>query len=223
MIEQPDLASSRTAQDDVRPMTVEDLDVVATIHADHFPRNVAVRFGRRFVSAYLRLFVEGPHAVAFVATRGGEVSGYLVGVTSTAGHRPFVRARTAGLLRAAGPRLLANAAFLARVLFRRVRHRLARTPAQAPPPPGPIAVLSHVAVSSACRQSGLGSRLVTTFETAARASGARTGALATVDGEDGAGDFYVDHGWHAAGTGTTVDRRSLRLYEKDLDPAETGR
>lgn len=223
MSENSDRTPPRLVRGSVRPMTRGDLDVVARMHAEHFPRNVAVRFGRAFVREYLRLFVDGSCAVAFVATRGDEIRGYLVGVTSTAGHRPHVRARMPRLVITAGPRLLLNLLFLARVLKRKVGHRLQGPSGAATPPPGPIAVLSHVAVSSECRQSGLGSALVMAFETAAARSGARTAALATVDGEDGAGEFYVDHGWRLAGCGVTVDQRRLQLYEKSLGTGGAGR
>lgn len=197
----------------VRPMTHADVAEIVGMHVAHFPRNVAVRFGRRFVAAYVRLFVDSPAAIGRTATDGDVVVGYLLGVTSTADHRAFSKRRVVRLSIAALPRALPNLMFLLRVVARRVHvKRSGGEPEPTLEPP--VAVLSHLAVLERARRTGIGADLVRSFEEAAGSRGARTAVLATVEGEDGAGDFYARQGWRPSVRGTTVDQRDLRTFRK---------
>ena len=197
----------------VRPMTHADVADIVAMHVAHFPHNVAVRFGRRFVAVYVRLFIDSPAAIGRIATDGDVVVGYLLGVTSTGDHRAFSKRRVARLSIAALPRALPNLMFLLRVVARRVHvKRSGGEPAPTLEPP--VAVLSHLAVLERARRTGIGADLVRSFEEAAVSRGARTAVLATVDGEDGAGDFYTRQGWRPSVRGTTVDQRDLRTFRK---------
>jgi ribosomal protein S18 acetylase RimI-like enzyme len=204
----------------VRTMTPEDVAVVAHLHVAHFPRNVAVRFGSRFVEAYVRLFLDSPFAVGLVATEREHVVGYLLGVSSTTEHRAFSKRRLTGLSVAALPQVIPNLTFLVKVATRRVRNRRSHDDS-GPASPGPIAVLSHIAVLEEARSCGTGATLVRNFEDAAVSRGARTAFLATVDCEDGAGDFYDRQGWVASSRGTTVDQRSLRIFKKTFSSSSS--
>jgi ribosomal protein S18 acetylase RimI-like enzyme len=203
-------------------MTSHDLDVAAALHTQHFPRNIAARFGRRFVRAYLETFLRSPAAVGLVAVReSGTIVGYLVGVTSTELHRPFVRSQRRVLLRAAAPGLVRNSWFLARVLMRKIKNRVeSASNTNEPGSVEPVAVLSHVAVAETHRSSGAGGALVRAFELAALAAGTDKAVLATVVDDEDAGAFYRRLGWTQVSEGRTIDRRHLHVYEKNLELQE---
>lgn len=205
----------------VRALRDDDLPAVLDLHLATFPDNVMGRFGRRLLRAYYRTFLTGPDALALVATdASGRPLGYLVGVLATARHRRWVRTHHRGELILAAlpafmsrPRLAAGMVRrrLAVVLRSRVGDRSA-TPG-AVGVPGPIAVLSHVAVAPAARGAGLGEALVARFEDAAEESGAALLCLATVDGGRAAA-LYERRGWRATARRRTFDGRTLRLYER---------
>lgn len=205
-----------TGRQSVRPMTAADVNRVAELHIGLFRHNVAVRFGARFVRQYIGLFLDSPAATAQVVAEDERVVGYLLGVTSTADHRPFVRTRRLDLVLAALPRLVSNIGFITKVGARKVRTRLRRQSAASDPQPGPVAVLSHIAVCQAARRHGAGTALVEAFERTVLEYGTQWAVLATIDGEDGAGDFYDRRGWREVSHGITVDARRLRIYEKTL-------
>ncbi|MDF9714606.1 GNAT family N-acetyltransferase [Nocardioides sp. ChNu-153] len=207
----------------LRPMGGDDLELVLGLHRSAFPDNVIGRFGGGLLAAYYRTFLDGPHALAVVATGpDGAPVGYLVGVLATDRHRRWVRAhRLRPLLLAGVPALLLHPRLACGVLRRRVVLRLRRrstrvVTAERPVPAGaaagPVAVLSHVAVLPEARGAGAGVGLVAHFEVEAVRSGARRLCLATLD-EGGAGGLYERRGWQLHARRRTFDGRFLRLYE----------
>ena len=58
--------------------------------------------------------------------------------------------------------------------------------------------------------------LVTDFVATSRARGADRISLATLDGPEGAGQFYARQGWHLQARRQTFDGRWIRLYDLEL-------
>ncbi|MDT9592669.1 GNAT family N-acetyltransferase [Nocardioides zeae] len=220
-------------------MAVEDLDVVVRLHRRAFPDNVVGRFGGALLERYYRSFVTSPEAVATVATDDeGAPVGYLVGVLATDHHRRWVREHhLRALLAAALPALLQHPVLAAGLLRRRLVVRLRALAGRLRPRaaggtvvevaptvdgssvarvrPGPVAVLSHVAVEPGARGGGAGSSLIDHFEQVAERRGAARMCLATAE-DGGAGALYERRGWRLQARRRTFDGRHLRIYERTV-------
>lgn len=206
----------------LRPMDRGDLTFVTTEHRAHFPGNVMGRLGGPFLRRYYATFLDSPYAVATIAEIDGRSCGYLVGILDTRAHRklllrrhgaPLVATALLGLL--LHPRLASG--LLARrvsLRFQRLRERNETTGPR--PAPAKVAVLSHVATVRGMRGKGGGRALVSDFVETSRASQADRISLATIDGSDGAGEFYARQGWHLQTRRQTFDGRWIRLYDLEL-------
>ena len=206
----------------LRHMVRGDVGYVTGEHRSHFPENVMGRLGGPFLRRYYMTFLDTPHAVATIAETGGRPCGYLVGILDTRGHRQLLlRRHGAALLATALLAFLLHPRMAGRLLahrvslrFRRLLHR-SRTTGTAPAA-ARVAVLSHVATVEDMRGHGIGSALVTHVVGASRASGADRISLATIDGPEGAGEFYARQGWHLQARRQTFDGRWIRLYDLEL-------
>lgn len=209
----------------LRRMGLGDLAFVIDLHRRAFPTNVVGRLGRRLLKAYYRTFLDGPEVWAQVATIDGERVGFLVGVLDVGPYRKHRRTDHGVALAAAGVVGAFRNPFLVTVLvLRRVRRMLGRIQrrrtARGDVDPRRLAVLTHVAVEDSYRQLGVGGALVEAFVGAAQGACADAATLATLDRDDGAGQFYERRGWIQCSRSQTADRRNIRIYELQLqDPA----
>ncbi|GAB6987835.1 hypothetical protein JCM10369A_43640 [Nocardioides pyridinolyticus] len=210
----------------LRTMTREDITFVTTEHRAHFPENVMGRLGGPFLRRYYTTFLDTPYAVATIAETDGRSCGYLVGILDTRAHRKLLLRRHGARLVACAllgfllhPRLASG--LLARrvsLRFQRLRERNETTGPR--PAPVKVAVLSHVATVERMRGMRVGSALVADFVETSRASGTDRVSLATLDGPDGAGQFYARQGWRLQARRQTFDGRWIRLYDLELHDGE---
>lgn len=206
----------------LRPMARRDISFVTQEHEKHFPENAMGRLGRPFLRRYYTTFLDTPHAVATIAETDGRAGGYLVGILDTREHRRLLLRRhgislaaTALLGSLLRPRL-AFGLFARRVSLRVQRLRRRSQTTGTPSAPVRVAVLSHVATVKAMRGVGVGRELVTDFVETSRAHGADRISLATLDGPEGAGEFYARQGWQLQARRHTFDGRWIRLYDLEL-------
>lgn len=206
----------------LRPMARRDITFVTDEHRAHFPENAMGRLGGPFLRRYYKTFLDTPFAVATVAETGGRPCGYLVGILDTRAHRQLLlRRHGAALFASAILGLLLHPRMAGRLLARRVSLQIDRTlhrsrPTGPAPTPASVAVLSHVATVGHMRGEGVGRALVTHFVETSRARGTDRISLATLDGPEGAGEFYVRQGWHLQARRQTFDGRWIRLYDLEL-------
>jgi GNAT superfamily N-acetyltransferase len=206
----------------LRPMTRHDIAFVTTAHRTFFPDNVMGRLGGPFLRRYYTTFLGTPYAVATMAETAGHPCGYLVGIFDTGAHRKLLlRSHGGSMVAAALLGLLLHPRFASALLVRRVRLLFQRWRQRSESRgtasvPASVAVLSHVATVQAVRGSGVGSVLVSSFEASCREYGADRVSLATLDGPEGAGPFYVRQGWHLKARRQTFDGRWIRLYDREL-------
>ena len=208
-------------------MGPEDLPFVVTEHRAHFPEGFFARLGTRFLTAYTRTYLTGPHARAYIAEAEGVPVGFLVGVTDPAAHRQhIVQNHGKGLaLRACAALCIRPglALHFTRTRLARYARKLlpgrrgaAEAAIEAPPRPGITAVLAHVAVVGRVRSYGLGSALVRRFTQDAAAAGCARLSLVTAAGPEGAGRYYERLGWGYAGETRTPEGRTLLTYEYEF-------
>lgn len=223
-----------SAHGTTRHLTGSDLGAVRDLHRSAFPTNVWSRLGGRLLTAYLRLFLDSPHALALGAlpaagsvgrrdAPAGEPVGHLVGILDTRLHREWVwRHGALRLLIALAPAAIRHPRLLAGLMTRRLRvlSRRPHPPRSAPDtnqrPVGSVAVLSHVAVDPSWRGLGLGEALVEEFLGHAAESGAGYACLATLE-EEGAGAWYEARHWTLDARRETFDGRRIRIYRRTLD------
>lgn len=215
-------------------MTRGDLPFVLGQHREAFPDNVVGRLGPMLLHRYYRTFLNAPFSVSVVAEQHGHPAGYLVGILDTSRHRRLLLRRHGAALAVA---LLVGFArhpvLVTRIMKSRAAKTLSarrtarRTGSQSEldhrghggpdPGPGPVAVLSHVAVPQSSQHRGIGRRLVDHFVAEARAAGCSEVWLATLDDTDGAWKFYERLGWESTSRRRTFDGRPLRFYCLRLD------
>jgi ribosomal protein S18 acetylase RimI-like enzyme len=215
----------------LRPMTRADLAFVAEQHRLCFPTNVIGRLGDVALRAYYRTFIDAPYATAVVAELDGRVCGFLVGIVHTARHRAWLRHHhVRSFVAAVTTSFAANPALAGRLVGRRVSMQLHRyrqagrrgsSPAAAPASAGAgdrggVAVLSHIATLATARRQGIGDLLLHAFAVECRVRHCRKISLATLDGADGAGAFYVKRGWEQQSRRQTIDGRWIELYDLNL-------
>lgn len=213
---------------EVRPLGPSELRFCAALHAEALEHGFFVELGPRFMRSYYAAFLDSPHAIALLATMGGEPVGFLVGTTEAPAHASWVvrhRGLSLGLRAVAGMLLHPRAALrFLRTRTRRYagalrRHRRAE-PSTGAEGPTRSAVLSHVAVLPGARGLGAGERLVQRFEAEARRRGGERALLTTLEGSEGAGPFYARMGWRPAGEVRTPDGRRMEEWARDLRGGE---
>jgi GNAT superfamily N-acetyltransferase len=203
----------------VRALGRADLRFTAALHVESLPHGFFTRLGSGFLREYHRTFIDSPHAVGCVATVSDVPVGMLLGVVRPGAHARWV-------LRHRGVRLAAfgawRLALRPRLAFRFLRRRAGRylngwkrnrrADGQLPKSEGESAVLSHIAVLPGARRTGSGRLLVEAFIDACRAQDVPRATLVTLDSPQGAGTFYAELGWRAAGVRTTPDGHRLREW-----------
>lgn len=212
----------------VRGAAPADCAYLADLHAATLPHGFFVELGARFLRAYHRTFVDGPHARAYIATLGDDRVGGIVGTLDNRTHwRWAVRHRGPVLALAGLLCLCARPAVAVRFVRTRARRYLGAVvrlvggrwrprPGTSAPPPHRVAVLTHVCVEPTVQGRGVGGALVDAFLEDARAAGAREVTLVTLAGDDGAGPFYARRGWTYAGAHNDQDGRPLSIYTRTL-------
>ncbi len=203
---------------------------VARLHVQSLPPSFFSRLGAPFLRRYYQTFVDSPYGIALVATRQGNLCGYVVGTTA-AGQNAVWTLRRRGLrLAAAGllalltrPRLAiwflhSRAARYARGIYRRLMKRAAAPAAGGRA--GQPAVLAHVAVHSPYRRIGAGALLVSAFERELVRQGVASFELVTLCGPEGAGAFYERLEFDLIKQRTDDDGKTWCYYRKWSGPAE---
>jgi GNAT superfamily N-acetyltransferase len=208
------------------PMTAGHLPLVVAQHLEQFPHGFFARLGPRFLIEYYAAFCTSAAAFAVVATRDGDIAGYLVGRVSADGHRRHAlgahgrRLATRGALGLARqPRVML--AFL-RTRARRYLRKLGawafrgdvavRTELES------VAILDYVVVREEFRGLGLGSQLIGSFEAECRRRGVEKIVLVT-DVEGPAVEYYHATGWSALSEHASADGRLLvTLCRRVLPP-----
>lgn len=206
----------------VRDMAADDLRFSAELHCRCLPHGLFPSLGPRFMAAYIELFRDSPHAVAYVAEVDREVVGYLVGTLEPAAHARWVARRRALRLALLGVLALLTRPSVA-VRFLRTRAlRYVAALARHWRPRGdasgaavrPSAVLSHVAVSPDRRGHGAGGLLVDHFMVRVAESGVGSARLVTRRDAGGAGGFYRSLGWSEGRSFTDRDGMDWTTYER---------
>ena len=209
----------------IAPMTAAHLSVVVAQHLAQFPHGFFARLGPRFLLEYYAAFCTSAAAFAVVATREGDVAGYLVGRLSADDHRRHVldahgrRLATRGawgLVR--NPRVLVT--FLRTRLGRYVRKLgvwVLRGENAARPCVGSTAVLDYVVVRQEFRGLGLGWQLIRAFEAECRRRGVENIVLVTEAGGP-AVTYYDATGWVPLSEHASVDGRRLVTFTRRVPP-----
>lgn len=209
----------------IRPLRGADLAWTAALQREALPHGFFARLGTRVLRDYQRTFLDSPYGIALAAEADGEPLGFLVGTADADAHREWVfRRRRARMLAAGLPALAAHPRVLARfVRTRAARYlgRLAKTAAPGqtladPPPAGPRAVLTHVAVDPGRRRSGAGRALADAFLAEAHARGATHARLTTLHDDRGAEDFWAALGWSKGAVVTDDDGRRHRIFVRNF-------
>lgn len=196
-----------------------DLDFCAELHAGALPHGFFVDLGPRFLRAYHRTFAESPHALLLVARLDGHPIGFVAGALDPAMHRRWLfRRRGLELASIGAMALIARPRVGLRFLRTRIQRYLGawRSNRSGPlpdtRPEAPVPHLFHVATVDGARGFGGGRALVDAFVAAADASGARSVTLTTLEGPDGAGDFYERLGWIRTAGGLVFDGRAYEQW-----------
>ena len=224
---QPMRSTSTDAPATLDALAIADLPAAVALHERLLPHGFFVELGPRFLRAYYRLFIDGPSAHATVVRTGNVVVGALVGTLHHDNHAAWTMRRLPRLALAAVAAMAGRPSLVGRfvrarltrytgILLRRLRRVRGSTDLAPAVPPEHIAVLSHVFVDPERQGQGLGQLLVDDFVAAARAAGANRIELVTLDGDDGAGRFYIAHGWRPRGAPHLVDGRPFQTYTLDL-------
>ncbi len=220
----------------VRETRAGDVPAVVALHLTHLPHGLFPRLGRGFMARWHRTFLATTHGVSLVVVDGGDrVVGFLAGATAQRTHVRTVIAEHRLPLAVAGLAALAVRPGVA-VHFLRTRagsylRRLLRRPVRTGAAPqasvdGPgadVAVVTALVVDPAARGHGAGARLVDRFVELAAAGPAQRAELITLDGADGAQQFYEGLGWTLAGTRSNRDgQRCLRMERALPVPTTVG-
>lgn len=197
-------ASSPASQNivEIRPLDVEDLREVASVHRAAFPRSALTRLGAEAVRRYYEWQLTGPHEVYAVgAFRAGRCVGFSVGGSFRGAMTGFLRRNRLFLATrvATRPWILSNPVF--RKSLRSGLRLLA-------PPRPPQAASASTATSSApsfeilsiavdprCQGAGIGKRLLIDSEDVARRRGFHHFFLTVHTGNAPAIHLYERLGW----------------------------
>lgn len=223
-----------------------DVPAVVALHLAHLPHGLFPRLGRGFMARWHRTFLGARHGVSLVVVDGDDrVVGFLAGATAQRTHVRTVLAEQKVPLALAGIGALAVRPGVALHFLRtRARSYLRRllgvqpvAAAPAPPPSAPttapttartatsadtdVAVVTALVVDPAARGRGVGARLVGRFVDLSTAGPADRAELITLDGEDGAREFYEGLGWTLVGTRANRDGQACLRMELTLPVATT--
>lgn len=205
-----------------------DAPVTAAVHARGLPHDFVTRFGERFLASYHLAFAGSPHGAAIVADdrETGRAVGVLLGTLDTPAHYGFL-VRQHGIILAArataqavrDPQLgkelaKSRAGRYARGIVRSVFRGRRENPKKEALEE--IGFLTHLAVAEEYRGRGVGSLLVSAYETRARAAGLSRLELATLPDNRGAGPFYEKLGWSREGELTSKSGERFALYSRSL-------
>ncbi len=213
----------------VRRAAGDDLPVTAAIHHRCLPDGLFARLGTAFLARYHATFRTGPVAMLLVAESDGEVVGFLAGTVDNAEHyRRLLRTGpvallVSGLVALFRDRRLAvefartRTGRYARAVLRQLRSRDTSAATDEAPVRGggPVAVLTHVAVTEAARGSGAGRELVERFVDELGGAGAAEVRLVTAAGGGGPG-FYRSLGWSSRGTRRAADGSYVEEFVRTL-------
>lgn len=213
-----------------------DVPSVVALHLAHLPHGLFPRLGRGFMARWHRTFLGAPHGVSLVVVdHDDRVLGFLAGATAQRTHVRSVLAEHRRPLALAGIRALAARPGVA-VHFLRTRarpylrrlvgaQRVQAAPASgaatagASTDPGDVAVVTALVVDPAARGRGVGARLVERFVDLSAAGPASRAELITLDGDEGAREFYEGLGWTLAGTRANRDGQACLRMELTLPVA----
>jgi ribosomal protein S18 acetylase RimI-like enzyme len=237
---------ARTTHDPLhlRETRAGDVPAIVTLHLRHLPHGLFPRLGRRFMVRWHSTFLATEHGVSLVVVDGQDrVVGFLAGATAQRSHVRTVLAEHRVRLAIAGLGALALRPgvalhFLrtrARSYLRRLLGSRAAQPVQAAAGPLPagdgaadqepehdVAVVTALVVDRAARGRGAGARLVDRFVELSAAGPARRAELITLEGTDGAREFYEGLGWTLAGTRANRDGQPCLRMELTLPVATTS-
>ena len=228
----PEVVVAAPGADSLRTAQTRDLDFCGALQTRALGHGFFVALGPRFLRSYHATFLESPHSVALIASFDGHPVGALMGVLDPGAHRRWTLRHRGLRLAARGLLALASRPALAlRFLRTRVaryggawwRHRRGAGAATSEGAAGRLAVLSHVAVLPGARGTGTGRRLVDAFVAAARGSGVDRVTLVTLEGDEGAGEFYARLGWLAGKLHVNPEGRGMREWSLAARQAEEVR
>ena len=211
---------------EVARMVEDDLEFSANLHVEALSHGFFVSLGPRFMRAYHRTFLESPHAIGLIATARELPVGFLVGALRPRDHASWVlRHRGVGLaVRGAAalavrPRVAIRftSSRMLSYLARWRHHRGAGSIREQAQSESLSALLTHMAVVPGARGTGVGSKLVRTFEGSARGAGVDRAILTTLEGDAGAGPFYARLGWTPRGARAHIGGLPMEEWARDLN------
>lgn len=214
------LAPARRAT--VRPMDADDLRFVTGLHRRHLPEGFFVQLGDAFLRSYYRSYLTSPGSVALIGEVDGVRAGFLVGTVDHGTYARHVGRHHRARLLAAGARALLRRPGLARTLLasRLARYRAtlrrARTHPAADDRPTRFGVLSHLAVDTAMRRTGLGRALVRSYTGIALLHGARSLRLVARAESAAARGLYRSLGWREGEEYRDADGARWAPFSREL-------
>lgn len=205
-------------------MAAAHIRIVADLHAAHL-EGFFSQLGPRFLRSYYESFRRSPHAVTLVALDGTDPVGMVVGAVDERAHFAWVARHRSISLGWFGALALSRRPAIA-VRFARTRGRryirglvrFARRPSGeiVDRARGVAGVLSHIAVASRMRGSGVGTALATAFVDGAGRDGSTSIRALTRADDRGAAGFYTALGWRHTGRRTDSDGVVLDSFEIGL-------
>ncbi|MEA2338598.1 MAG: hypothetical protein QOE82_2605 [Thermoanaerobaculia bacterium] len=188
----------------IRPMHASDVDAVAALHQAAFPGFFLAFLGRRFLREIYRALMTDEEHIAFVASDGDRIAGFVAGTNSSGFYR---RAAKRYWLRFG----LASVGALLRKPS--IAARLVRALYAPPKPATKGALLMALAVDPGMKRSGLGRLLTHQFVEEARHRGLSAVVLTTdrFDNE-AATAFYQSQGFEVARQYETPEGRAMTEY-----------
>jgi ribosomal protein S18 acetylase RimI-like enzyme len=191
---------------DLRELSGDNLQMVATIHLAAFPRSALTRLGVEAVRRYYEWLLVGPHQrTALGAFRDGELVAFLFGGTFSGALTGFLRRNRSYLAVrvATRPWLITTPLFRDRIAMAmrllRVRRR-GRVEASRATPVSPSYGILAIAVAPRWQGTGAGKALMVRAEQIARDTGFACMELSVATWNDQAIEFYLRGGWNKVGT-----------------------
>jgi len=194
---------------EIRQMSAADVEAVTNVHLAAFPEFFLSFLGPRFLRELYRAIVADDESIAFVASDGDRVIGFVAGSGSAGFYR-----------RTARRRWLRFAAASAGALIRRplIAPRLLRALYAPPKTSSSGAVLMSLAVDPHVQRSGAGKLLTRAFVERAGERGAAAVVLTTDKvGNDTVNAFYRAQGFTVASEYVTPEGRAMNEYILYID------
>lgn len=189
---------------ELRPMRLEDVDAVTSVHVAAFPGFFLSFLGRRFLRELYCAIVADPGGIAFVAVDGEMILGFVAGTSNGGFYRRAARGRW---LRFA---LASIGAFVRRPA---ILPRLLRALYAPPSISREGAVLMSLAVDPGAQRGGMGTSLTEAFVDGARQRGASAVLLSTdKTGNDRVNAFYQAQGFALSAAYVTPEGRAMNEY-----------